>query len=74
MKIGSMARVVVGGKGMSKYLKKEGLILDCTRSLNTERSLVYFLQFPDLSICAWFDEKQLVEVVSCRSDEDDPAA
>ena len=74
MKIGSLARVSAPMRQGAKFKDKEGLVLDCTRSLNREQSLVYFLQFEELGIRAWFDEKQLVEVVPCRSDEDDPAA
>ena len=75
MKIGSLARVVQGGKGQgAKFLDKVGLVLDCTRSLNPGNALVYFLWFDDLGIRAWFEEQQIIEVRPCRSDEDDPAA
>ena len=73
MMIGSLARVERPMQ-QGAFLNKEGVVLDCTRSLNAERSLVYFLFFEALGIRAWFDEKQLVEVRVCRSDEDDPAA
>ena len=74
MKIGSRARVALPMRQGAKFKNQEGLVLDCTRSLSKPFPLVYFLQFEELHIRAWFAEQQLEEVKVCRSDEDDPAA
>lgn len=69
--LSGLVRVAFPKRQGAKFKNKEGLVLDCTRSLAKGEPLVYFIQFDDLGIRAWFEEDQLV---ACRSEEDDPAA